>query len=251
MTAGTTMQGAGAFAPGLKAIFSGEQAWCGEKMMLSSDLEDAIPLRDFLDGDGLRDALDRYAAHHPAADRRAVASYWSLYYFSALNIPYVVARRAETRLPVSIDTMTIALAEDGLPRAFGLPDEGEWSEDGALLDVVAPLVETHLAPVVNALKEKAGIAARLAWTNAAVYIDYAFNTTDRSQPERDDHWPSRPLFACQHLADGSRNPFYGCLRHDVEAQAIHCRRKVCCLRYMLPGIPACGELCALPELRKQ
>ncbi|MGD9476059.1 siderophore-iron reductase FhuF [Shinella sp. G-2] len=220
-------------------------------MMLSAELEGAVPLRDFLAGDGFTETLDRYAASHGGADRRAAASFWSLYYFSALTIPYVVARRAEMTLPVAFDTMTIAIGEDGLPRAFGLPHEGEWSGGKTLVDFVTPLVDCHLARAVALLKEKSGIAPKLAWNNAAVYIDYAFNTTERASSDGEDHWPSQPLFDCPQLADGNRNPFHGCLRHELEAGVTHCRRKVCCLRYMLPGIPGCGELCALPELRKQ
>jgi ferric iron reductase protein FhuF len=236
---------------GLRTVFSGEHAWCGEKMMLSSDLPGAVPLLDFLESGGFVETLDRFAAANGQADRRAAASYWSLYYFSALTIPYIVARRAETALPVALDDMTVAIAEDGLPQAFGLPHEGDWCEGGGLLDLVTPLVETHLARVVTLLRDKTGIAQKLAWNNAAVYIDYAFNATDHAAPAGDDHWPSRPLFDCPQLANGSRNPFQGCLRHEMEAGIVQCRRKVCCLRYMLPGIPGCGELCALPELRKQ
>ena len=252
MTIQSSQDGETAFRPnGLKAVFTGEHAWCGEKMMLSSDLEGAMPLGDFLAGDGFAETLDRYAASHGNADRRAAASFWSLYYFSALTIPYVVARRAEMTLPIAFDDMTIAIGEDGLPRAFGLPHEGDWSDGKDLVDLITPLVDCHLSRAVALLKEKSGIAPKLAWNNAAVYIDYAFNTTDHAPPEGDDHWPSRPLFDCPLLANGNRNPFHGCLRHELEAGAVHCRRKVCCLRYMLPGIPGCGELCALPELRKQ
>lgn len=252
MTRLSPESGETAFRPrSLRAVFSGEHAWCGEKMRLSADLDGAVPLCDFLAGDGFDRVLDRFAEAQGGVDRRAAASFWSLYYFSALAIPYVVARRGETALPVDLDAMTIALAEDGLPRAFGLPHEGDWRETGGLVDCVTPLVQGHLARVVALFKEKAGISAKLAWNNAAVYIDYAFNATDLSPPEGDDHWPARPLFECPHLADGSRNPFHGCLRHETEDGQTHCRRKVCCLRYRLPGVPGCGELCALPELRKQ
>ena len=241
-----------AFRPeGLKAVFTGEHAWCGEKMMLSSNLEGAMPLADFLTGSGFSETLDRFAAGYGNADRRAAASFWSLYYFSTLTIPYIIARRAERTLPIAFDQMTIAIGEDGLPRAFGLPHEGDWSEGDDLVGFITPLVDCHLARAVALLKEKSGIAPKLAWNNAAVYIDYAFNVTDRAPPEGDDPWPSRPLFDCPLLADGNRNPFHGCLRHELEAGTTQCRRKVCCLRYMLPGIPGCGELCALPELRKQ
>lgn len=248
----SSQDGETAFRPqDLKAVFCGEHAWCGEKMMLSSELDGAVPLGEFLAGDGFSRTLDRFAEVHGGADRRAAASFWSLYYFSALTIPYVVARRAETALPIALEEMTIALGEDGLPRAFGLPHGGDWSAGDDLVDFVTPLVGDHLSRVVALLKAKAGISAKLAWNNAAVYIDYAFNATERSAPSEDDHWPARTLFDCPRLADGSQNPFLGCLRHEVEEGQVLCRRKVCCLRYMLPGIPSCGELCALPEQRKQ
>ena len=242
----------GVFGPSsLKAVFAGEHAWCGEKMMLSCELEGGVPLTEFFGSGGFAAALDTYAATHGGTDRRAIASMWSLYYFSILTIPYIVARRAEHILPVSSGDMTIALAEDGLPRALGLAREGDWSEGETddLLSFVMPLVSQHLAEIVGQLKMQAGISPRLAWNNAAVYIDYAFNATERERAA--DAWASRSLFSEPSLPDGSVNPFLGCLRHETDGEQTVCRRKVCCLRYLLPGIPSCGELCALPAQRKQ
>ena len=235
----------------LKSVFAGEHAWCGEKMMLTSELEGAVPLAEFFTLGGFSAALDTYAKAHGGTDRRAVASMWSLYYFSMLTIPYIVARRADHLLPVTADDMTIALAEDGLPRALGLASEGDWSqgESGELLSFVTPLVNDHLAGIVARLKALGGMAPKLAWNNAAVYIDYAFNATARERT--DDAWASRQLFSEPRLPDGSANPFMGCLRHEIDGEQTVCRRKVCCLRYLLPGIPSCGELCALPAQRKQ
>lgn len=243
-----------AFRPSsLKTVFAGEHAWCGEKMMLSSELEGAVPLSEFFGSGGFSAALDTYAATHGGTDRRAVASMWSLYYFSILTIPYIVARRADHALPVAAENMTIALAEDGLPRAMGLAHEGDWSEGKSadLLSFVMPLVSQHLAGTVAQLKAQGGIAPKLAWNNAAVYIDYAFNATERERPADGDGWASRPLFSQPHLPDGSANPFHGCLRHELDGEETVCRRKICCLRYLLPGIPSCGNLCALPAQRKQ
>ncbi|WP_082475823.1 siderophore-iron reductase FhuF [Rhizobium sp. Leaf341] len=236
--------------PELKSIFTGEHAWCGEKMMLSRDLAGAQPLAGFFASAAFAGALDRYAQTHGGHDRRAVVSMWSLYYFAALTIPFIVARRADYVLPIDLDRMTIALADDGLPRAFGLETEGDWSEGNRQEGVdgyVVPLVHQHLAAVVAALKSAAGLAPKLAWNNAAVYIDYAFNTT---APTRDsDGWAARQLFEQPALADGTANPFRGCLRHEPAGETTVCRRKVCCLRYLLPGIPSCGALCALPSQR--
>nr|WP_209848849.1 siderophore-iron reductase FhuF [Rhizobium herbae] len=222
-------------------------------MMLSSELEGAVPISDFFGSGGFSAALDTYAATHGGTDRRAVASMWSLYYFSILTIPYIVARRADHVLPVATENMTIALAEDGLPRAMGLAAEGDWSEgkDADLLSFVTPLISQHLAEIVAQLKAQGGIAPKLAWNNAAVYIDYAFNATERERPADGDAWASRSLFAEPHLPDGSTNPFHGCLRHELDGEETVCRRKICCLRYLLPGVPSCGNLCALPAQRKQ
>ncbi|WP_275791135.1 siderophore-iron reductase FhuF [Pararhizobium gei] len=237
--------------PCLASVFSGEHAWCGEKMMLSSELDNAFPLSDFFASGRFSLALDTYAMAHGGTDRRAVASMWSLYYFSCLAIPYIVAARAERMLPIRFDEMTIALAEDGLPCALGLPHEGDWSEGDDLLALMPPLVGRHLSDVVSQLKGHAGLAPKLSWNNAAVYIDYAFNATERNPSQDGDDWASRALFEQQQLPDGSANPFLGCLRHEVQGGQTLCRRKVCCLRYLLPGVPSCGELCALPAQRKQ
>ncbi|KQY27115.1 iron reductase [Rhizobium sp. Root482] len=254
MSATAIHSDATAFGPSsLKAVFAGEHAWCGEKMMLSSELEGAIPLTEFFRSGGFSAALDTYAAAHGGTDRRAIASMWSLYYFSALAIPYIVARRADHVLPVAANDMTIALAEDGLPRALGLSGEGDWSDGrGAnLLSFVMPLVSQHLAEIVAQLKTVGGIAPKLAWNNAAVYIDYAYNATQAGPAMAGDNWAARALFTCPHLPDGSKNPFHDCLRHEMDGEQTVCRRKICCLRYLLPGIPSCGELCALPAQRKQ
>lgn len=221
--------------------------------MLSSELDGAVPLTDFFGSGGFSSALDTYAAAHGGTDRRAVASMWSLYYFSILTIPYIVARRADCTLPIAMRNMTIALAEDGLPRALGLAREGDWSdgENDDLLSFVVPLVSQHIPEIVSQLKAQGGIAPKLAWNNAAVYIDYAFNATEREHPADGDAWAARPLFLEPQLPDGSPNPFLGCLRHEIDGGEAVCRRKVCCLRYLLPGVPSCGELCALPGQRKQ
>ncbi|MFP5078119.1 siderophore-iron reductase FhuF [Rhizobium sp. YIM 134829] len=240
--------------PGLKTVFAGEHAWCGEKMKVTAALEGAVPLSQFFASGAFEAALQRYGEAHPGGDRRAIVSMWSLYYFSALAIPFIVARRAERLLPVSLGTMTIALAEDGLPRAFGLIDEGVWSDEGGedLARAVVPLLRGHLEPVVDRLKSRAGMAPKLAWNNVAVYLDYAFNATATTADA--ETWPARPLFEADRLADGGVNPFKGCLKRESDEMGpepgrLVCRRKVCCLRYLLPGIPSCGALCALPAQR--
>jgi len=243
----------GAYRPSerLASLFTGEHAWCAEKLMLSANLEGAMSLNSFFTGGASEQAIDGYAAISGGTDRRAAVSMWTLYYFAGLTIAYLIAKRAGgRRLPVAFDEMTIALNEDGLPRAFGVPHSG-W-DDGAArgsFEAIDPLLETHLFKAVGQLV-KHGISAKLCWNNAAVYIDYALRlTADKDDPDLAQ--ADLPVFVRGCLPDGGVNPLSGCIRHVEENGECVARRKVCCLRYMLPGIPSCGKLCALPERRNQ
>jgi ferric iron reductase protein FhuF len=145
--------------------------------------------------------------------------------------------------------MTVALSTDGLPRAFGVATRGDWREDGEreIFSVLAPLMDKHLVTVVQHLKTVGGISPKLAWNNAAVYIDYALRSAG-PEPLNDQ---ADAMTGLRLLPNGTPNPFFDCLRHEEEAGARVCRRKICCLRYLLPGIQSCGSLCALPSQRNQ
>ncbi|HXV30072.1 MAG TPA: siderophore-iron reductase FhuF [Sinorhizobium sp.] len=234
----------------LSAAFAGSHAWCNEKMMPVEALPDGIALPEFFASGAFDEALKTYTDVSGGTDRRAVASMWSLYYFSCLTIPYIVACVLDHQtLPVVFEEMTIAISADGLPRAFGVAATGSWQDRGEkeIFSVLKPLVDGHLAKVVTHFKAVGGIAPRLVWNNAAVYIDYALRTAGM-EPLNDQ---ADAMVALRSMPDGAPNPFYDCLRHEDDDGTRVCRRKICCLRYLLPGVPSCGSLCALPSLRNQ
>jgi len=237
--------------PRLSAAFAGPHAWCNEKMMLSEDLSDGIPLPEFFGSAAFDLAISTYAETSGGTDRRAVASMWSLYYFSYLTIPYVVARVLENQvLPVDFEEMTVALSADGLPRGFGVATAGNRPIDSGkeIFALLAPLLDQHLSKVVAHLKSSGGISPKLSWNNAAVYIDHALRTAGAA-PLADQ---ADSMIALRLMPDGSPNPFFDCLRYEEEEDGARvCRRKICCLRYLLPGVPSCGSLCALPSQRNQ
>ncbi|MBB3540524.1 MULTISPECIES: siderophore-iron reductase FhuF [unclassified Rhizobium] len=244
-SAGHHIAAPGASASVLSPAFAGEHAWCSEKMALSADLPDGVPLPSFFGNGGFEQAIGRYATACGDSDRRAVVSMWSLYYFSALSIPYVLARRlAAQELPVAFDDMTIALQDNGLPRAFGVPHRGRnarnGEEDG--FEAIGPLLEEHLPEAIRRLTA-CGVSAKLCWNNAAVYLDYVLRLT--LPPEG----PDLTVFVRGCLPDGGVNPLCGSLRYVEEDGERVARRKICCLRYMLPGVQSCGKLCALPSQR--
>jgi ferric iron reductase protein FhuF len=235
---------------GLSHAFSGDHAWCRERMMLVDELEGGIPLPEFFANGGFERSINRYAEVSKGEDRRAVVSMWSLYYFAGLTIPYILARRlAGQLLPVAFEEMSIALHDDGLPRAFGVHHRGSIGEAGEADDfgTVGPLLDSHLAEIVSRLKV-CGIAPKLCWNNAAVYIDYTLRLTDPDSVAGRPA-PDLPLFVRGCLPNGGPNPFCGSVRQVEDGGEMIQRRKICCLRYMLPGVPSCGNRCALPSQR--
>ncbi|WP_018898165.1 siderophore-iron reductase FhuF [Rhizobium sp. 2MFCol3.1] len=234
---------------GLSHAFSGDHAWCREKMMLADELAGGVALATFFKDGGFERAIDRYTEVTKGTDRRAVVSMWSLYYFAGISIPYLLAHRlAGQVLPVAFDEMTIALTEDGLPRAFGVSHRGMIGEEtsGDEFSVVGPLMSGHLNMAVERLK-RCGLSAKLLWNNAAVYIDYTLRLTDSEGGGRSA--PDLPLFVRGCLPDGGPNPLCGSVKRVEEDGQMIQRRKLCCLRYMLPGVASCGSRCALPSQR--
>ncbi|MGH1573546.1 siderophore-iron reductase FhuF [Methylobacterium sp. P31] len=128
----------------------------------------------------------------------------------------------------------------GRPLRFLIPEEETGSDPAPGL---AGLIEAHLRPFVDLCHARFGIAPRILWGNAAVILDYVAREL-RGAPEAgagsdcDDvaaylGWRGAPACVRSPLAQALCPGASGCRR----------RRRVCCLRHRLPGIPSCGALC--------
>ncbi|SDN70285.1 ferric iron reductase protein FhuF [Methylobacterium phyllostachyos] len=173
-------------------------------------------------------------------DRRILVSYWSQFYLAALATPALTALvRLGRPLPLAFDTMSLERDGAGRPCRFRLPAEGCGSCPAPGL---AGLVEAHLRPFVELCHEQCGIAPRILWGNAAVILDYVARELEGSLGDGEGA-------ACDDVADclGWRaGP--ACARSPLSQAlcpgASGCRRRrVCCLRHRLPGVPSCGALC--------
>jgi ferric iron reductase protein FhuF len=163
----------------------------------------------------------------PRGERLARVSLWTMYYFSALIIP-VVERAARTgRVPASaIDVLLCECGADGhvvgfRPRA-GARDHGDFDD----------LVDDHLAVAVEACGRMTGFPARVAWSNAAVVIDYAIAEA-RAGGDAD------ALREAEALIAGASHPLLARPYKDGEPR----ERRVCCLRYLLPEGTLCPGIC--------
>ncbi|ACB23303.1 MULTISPECIES: siderophore-iron reductase FhuF [Methylobacterium] len=225
---------------------------------------EALPLGALRDPDVFDATLAAFGAGFGAAfrtaDPRVRVSYWSQFYLAALATPALTALvRLGRPLPLAFDAVSLELDAAGRPCRFRLPADGSGCA-ACPAPGLTGLVEAHLRPFVELCHARCGIAPRVLWGNAAVILDYVARELGGA--------PGGPLgggegngaacaSACTDACDdvaaclGWRaGP--GCARSPLEsplAQALcpgasGCRRRrVCCLRHRLPGVPSCGALC--------
>lgn len=176
-------------------------------------------------------------------DRRVLVSYWSQFYFAALATPALTALvRLGRPLPLAFDAVSLERDEAGRPCRFRLSTEGCGACPAPGL---AGLVEAHLRPFVELCQARCGIAPRILWGNAAVILDYVARELGRElgrEPGDGEGAACDDVAACLGWRTGpacSKSP----LAQALCPGASGCRRRVCCLRHRLPGVPSCGALC--------
>lgn len=212
-------------------------------------------------------ALLDYQQQYPGADPRAVASMWTQWYFALLAAPLTLIGLRQGRLPpVALHEVAVRL-DKGRPAGMVLLNAAAGAEglgvevrgaaatpaavdaDPASASAViadpfqrfAPLIDDHLAPIIHALRGVSSVSERLLWNNAAVQVEWVLRTAGSltTAVSGDDNLINQP---CR--PDGSANPLYRPLR--PAPAGVTPVRRVCCLRYLLPGEPYCAGACPLP-----
>lgn len=217
----------------------------------SSQYVDAFTIRDLLEGHILGETLRNYANTFPNSDPRTSASYWSLFYFARLTSSYFSAARQGFVPSLDLDDVAVQLEPDGLIKCFHYRPEKVRQIAYSDHSAVQTLIEGHLDYFIARMKEIAALSQKLLWNNAAVYIDYALACGNGCGSAGSFRSSRASICSLSCFSDGSHNPISGCLKIEENGEAFTCRRKVCCLRYLLPGIPTCGSLCAKSEIRRQ
>lgn len=202
---------------------------------------------DLLRPDVLLRLLDRYAVQHGKADRRAVVSMWTQYYAARLIYPALAANLMLGReLPLSLEQTWLHVAEDGSPFGFCIAHEGQPVE-GCGMERFTQLVRQHLAPVVEVVARQGRVAPRLVWSNAGIRFASTATIARRlnllSEAAGAD---IDALLQSRTWPDGWENPLYEPYRTVQECGEAVERRRVCCLRYLLPAFEGCGISCPLP-----
>ena len=222
-----------------ETLFAGPLAfWSGS--LSFRDHAEAVDAGVLADKGMFDDLVGRFARSHPDADRQAVASFWSQHYFAKLTIALTTfCLAAERPLPLDFRSLHVRFcAEKGVPLCFHLRC-GAPPRPGAAL--VKALYEDQIAGTVAQLRRHSGLSARLFWENAGAYGMWVLGEIARTRPAlapvaedllADASWPRSGCAMLAHLKSAA-------LRTDPA------RRRVCCLRYKLPGIDRCAGTCPL------
>jgi ferric iron reductase protein FhuF len=203
--------------------------------------------------DALELALGPLRRQQPEAPPRALLSLWSRHYFFRLIPPVVLTLLLAHRdWPLDLRHSGVRLNGEGLPDLVALPEPGATrSAPDCSFARFAPLVQDHLAPLIQALAPAAGLAPRVLWANAAGYFSWAVR-----QLAEDPALPpgcAAPGLAVLHsplCPDGSPNPLFEPMRVQQGPRGPQPYRKVCCLLYQLPGRGECSS-CPLPCARRR
>jgi ferric iron reductase protein FhuF len=179
------------------------------------------------------------------ADRhaRALLSQWSKYYF-ALAVPAALVSALVLRRPLAMaPARCVLLLNEGMPEALYLPHDalGETTDDPARR--YASLVDEHLRGVIDMIASMTKIAPRVLWSNVGNLLDSLFERC-AAMPDaaRDAAWlfESRVLFGGDE-PNPLRVPVRNVTPRSTLLPAPFRARRVCCVRYEIPGE---DQLCA-------
>lgn len=222
------------------ALFTGPLAhWAGS--LAFHDHPEAVPADRLADPAVFAALLDRFGRRYPGADRHAVASFWSQHYFARLTIP-LTALCLAAGMDLGLDLAGLRVrfcAEAGTPLSFHLHPGGPARSPESL---VRALYEEQVAATVAILKRHSGLSARLFWENAGSYGIWILGELARTRPDT--------AAAAERLLADVQWPRAGCaMLSHIKGAAHEARptlRRVCCLRYRLPGVGRCAGSCPLP-----
>jgi ferric iron reductase protein FhuF len=233
--------------PSLAPCFTGIFVHYKDALALPGEHSSVVSGRDLLDRSISEDLLARFAEVHAGGDRRAIVSMWTQWHFGALIIPTTAAMLLLGRdLHVDLERISIAVDDKGKTAAIVLPDEeipGISVSEGCFSRVF----QNHVEPLIRHFAAQFKVSPRLLWNNASDIFEWALDQAEAIGTDQSDALhEGRSLMSNRLASNGQLNPMYGLVRHVKQVDATVRQRKLCCLRYLLPGVACCGSICPSP-----
>ncbi|WP_146876043.1 siderophore-iron reductase FhuF [Halovibrio variabilis] len=212
--------------------------------------EPTLAASALLDQDVLSEQLARYGrVHGDDADRKAVASIWSKFHFSSVSIPTLVANLLlGYDLPVGGNELRLALGDKGQTARIWLPHGGVPLASQAPQARFSRLFDDHCAPLIETLAVVSGLSEKVFWSNLGHYVEFVGQTCSQHPAFAGAGEPLLDYLATKTLPDGRRNPLYQPVRYlELGGETPARVRRLCCIKYRLPGEPLCGGCPLKPE----
>lgn len=224
----------------LAPLFRGPLAPYAEALRLEAD--GAVrPGTDLADPDALTCQMSLFARRFARPERRAVASLWMKHHVSTVLTPVLAANLLLGRqMPVALAEIDVLPGPEGIAHALILPHSGIPVGDTDPFARFSPVLEGHVAPMVKAMSKASGIAPKVLWSNVGNWFDGLALEAEAMGAAGAGH--ARALLALERAPDGTRNPLFAAVRHTPQGR----KRRVCCLRYLIPELDLCGT-CPLPH----
>lgn len=228
-------------------------AYCrGRHLFAAPEGTEAIACISLLQEDCFNACIDRLATRYPAGtDRRAIVSVWSLNYMSNLLITPAIARlELQRQLPLALQDVELLIdSQSGVPRGFKLKHAGHVDGKLDILEGLRPVIRNHLDRLIDAIAAHSGLGRKTLWTNASAYLSWIIDEVARHCGGGTNS-PARAVIDIAHWPDGWRNPMRGLIRVEHGRNGEYSgHRRICCLRYLVPGIGGCGSICPVPDGR--
>lgn len=245
---------AGEVLGGLATLFSGDLARYRNVFVLADDPREAIGGAEFLQPHRLSALMARFRPQFATSDPRGLASIWANQYFMRLFPPVIsAALLLDLRMSLRIEQISIVVDAEGLPQAFKLPGQCEpLPPVQNPFERFAHLLDDNLQPFIQALCAHTGVSAKVLWSNAGNYFEAWLGQLNKRSQQPQLLLDGERLLSAPQRPDGSRNPLYAPIRYvDIEHADGQVRpwrqRRLCCIRFVLPGVELCPNC---PRLKR-
>jgi ferric iron reductase protein FhuF len=230
----------------LATLFSGDLARYRNVFVAADDPREAISGAQFLQPQTLSTLMARFRPQFATADQRGLASIWANQYFMRLFPPVIsAALLLNQRMPLQIGQLSIIVDGEGLPLVFKLPGPCEpLPPPQNPFERFAHLLDDNLQPYIQALCAHTGVSAKVLWSNAGNYFEAWLGQLQKRSDQPQLLLDGQRLLSAAQRPDGSRNPLFEPIRYiDIEHADGQVRpwrqRRLCCIRYVLPGVELC------------
>ncbi|WP_061241520.1 siderophore-iron reductase FhuF [Ectopseudomonas composti] len=227
----------------LAPLFSGPLAAYGENLQLASDQQQVVSGSQLFQPDYFAEFIRELAARHGSDDLLALTSIWSKWYFCFLAPTVAANLLLQRELPIALSDVGVALSAEGKPLGLRLPHDGSCLPPCSPFERFSTLIQGHLEPVIEVMASVSKASPRLFWSNAGNLFEFATTQIElHPLATAGCSAPARAVLESRLRPDGRRNPLFAPVYYkDVGASEPQRLRRICCIRYRLPGIDYCSS----------